>query len=227
MHTTHPRAAARITALTLAAALALAPAAQAAYAFDDVAGHWAEQDIAALASGDILQGADGHFRPDDPITRGEMAVVMARLLDLTEEAEDIFKDLDDGFYRHAVLCCFQVGVMKGDHKIDNEKKAFRPRDPITREEAALTLARAFEIAEDAAGADVFSDCDGIALWAAGAVGGLAARGFALGRDDGSFDPKATITRAEVAALICRLQAAQSDAGEQLEEAAPPDGADKN
>ena len=84
MHTTHPRAAARITALTLAAALALAPAAQAAYSFDDVAGHWAEQDIAVLASGDILQGADGHFRPDDPITRGEMAVVMARLLDLTE-----------------------------------------------------------------------------------------------------------------------------------------------
>ena len=201
-------------ALLLSAALLAAPAA-ASYAFLDTEGHWAEADIAALAERDILQGADGRFRPEDPITRGEMAVVMQRLLGLEEEAEDIFKDLDDGFYRHAVLCCFQVGVMKGDHKIDDEKKAFRPRDPISREEAALTLARAFAVEEDAPAA-AYTDADGIALWAVGAVGGMTRIGAIAGRDDGSFDPKTTVTRAEVAHMIAALEALPAPAPEDPE-----------
>lgn len=48
--------------------------------FVDVAGHWAEADILECAEAGILRGdPDGRFRPDDKVTRAELATVLVRL----------------------------------------------------------------------------------------------------------------------------------------------------
>jgi hypothetical protein len=56
--------------------------------FPDIAGHWAEQTIIRLVEKGVIKGyPDGTIRPDDIITRGEFAALLARNLELdTTEA---------------------------------------------------------------------------------------------------------------------------------------------
>lgn len=47
----------------------------------DYVGHWAEKAIEEVKAAGIMTGMpDGAFRPDQPITRAEVAVIMARML---------------------------------------------------------------------------------------------------------------------------------------------------
>lgn len=49
--------------------------------FSDITGHWAETSILACAREGLLRGdPNGRFRPDDGVTRAELAAVLARLL---------------------------------------------------------------------------------------------------------------------------------------------------
>jgi hypothetical protein len=51
--------------------------------FCDTAGHAFEREIAAVADAGIASGgADGCYRPNDPVTRGQMATFLARALGL-------------------------------------------------------------------------------------------------------------------------------------------------
>lgn len=52
--------------------------------FTDIAGHWAEEDIEAVAHAGLMSGyADGSFRPDAPATRAELAAALHRLIQKT------------------------------------------------------------------------------------------------------------------------------------------------
>lgn len=47
---------------------------------DDITGHWAEADIRAAQAKGLLNGfPDGTFRPDEPVTRAQLAAVLGRL----------------------------------------------------------------------------------------------------------------------------------------------------
>jgi N-acetylmuramoyl-L-alanine amidase len=47
---------------------------------DDVTGHWAAAEINAAKAAGLMSGyPDGSFRPDEPVTRGQMAVILSRL----------------------------------------------------------------------------------------------------------------------------------------------------
>jgi hypothetical protein len=49
--------------------------------FKDIEGHWAKAEIEAVAAKGLLTGyPDGNFHPDEPVTRAQLAVVVARLL---------------------------------------------------------------------------------------------------------------------------------------------------
>jgi len=49
--------------------------------FKDTEGHYAEQHIDKLVEYGIVNGYDdGTFRPDQPITRGQVAVMVANVL---------------------------------------------------------------------------------------------------------------------------------------------------
>ena len=46
---------------------------------DDITGHWAEQSIRSIRAAGLMQGyPDGSFRPDQPVTRAELAVILKR-----------------------------------------------------------------------------------------------------------------------------------------------------
>lgn len=47
---------------------------------DDITGHWAEKEIRRAIQRGMLKGyPDGSFRPDQPVTRAELAVILDRL----------------------------------------------------------------------------------------------------------------------------------------------------
>ncbi len=51
--------------------------------FCDTGGHQFEREIRAVAAGGIAAGgSDGCFRPNAPVTRGQMATFLVRALDL-------------------------------------------------------------------------------------------------------------------------------------------------
>jgi len=165
-----------------------------AVTFTDMTGHWGATAIQKWAGYGIINGFEGLFRPDDSITRGEMAVILDNMMDYQEIATNSFTDLQAGqFYTDAVLKANAAGIIKGDGVI------VRPTDKITKEEAAIMMSRAFAVKE-VSSTKAFLDASAVSTWATGAVFGMEAKGYVSGFG-GYFNPKATITRAEVVTMI--------------------------
>ena len=61
--------------ITLAMLLTMLPSALAA-SFADTRGHWAEDAISRWSDRGVIQGHNGDFEPDSPITRADMAVII-------------------------------------------------------------------------------------------------------------------------------------------------------
>lgn len=148
--------------------------------YRDTDGHWAAETIEGFSRLGLIEGYNGQFFPNKNITRGEMAVILDRLMDYQTAAKNSFSDLGEAFYTDAVLKANAVGVMLGSNG------TVRPTDPITRQEAAVLLCRALGL-EGSGSVAQFSDRGQIASWAADAVGAMAAKKLLQGAN-GIFVP---------------------------------------
>ncbi len=107
--------------------------------FADIVGHKDKVAIEALASRGIINGqSENSFEPNSWVSRAEFATIIARGLGLPEKSNTIFKDVtaNDWFYNY-VGTAYNYGIIKGVS--ENE---FNPNGTITREEAAVMVARA-------------------------------------------------------------------------------------
>lgn len=139
---------------------------------------------------------DKTFRPNNRLTRAEMAVIMNRKLGLKESAGNTFKDVVPGkWYTDPILHCVKAGVMSG-----YDQTTFGTSDNLTREQGAVILAKAFQV-EKAAGRTAFTDDASISTWAVGAVKAMAAKGLISGMGDNRFEPKTPLTRAMMCQII--------------------------
>ena len=164
--------------------------------FTDTAGHWAETAIKRWSGEGIIVGeSDGRFRPDDPLTRAEMAIILQRVMRYETVSENLFADLREEWYINAIQSLRAAGVMRGD-----EKNCANPYDPITREEAVTLIARAF-LMEASDSPMSFPDAGMISDWARGYVAALTEAGFLRGSDGGNFLPANPMTRAEVVTIL--------------------------
>jgi len=83
-----------------------------------------------------------------------------------------------------------------------ETSDFRPNDPISRQEAAVVLTKAFKLeASNKDAVDKFADAASVASWSRYAVSALVERGYVSGRPGNKFAPKDNITRAEAVKLL--------------------------
>ena len=165
--------------------------------FIDVENHWAQIAVEKWSVQGIIKGYEGKIRPDDSITRGEMAVILDNMMDYQVIGDNKFIDLlEDQFYTDAILKANKANIIKGDGI------SVRPLDKITREEATILMARAFGI-EAKAGQSNFQDKEQISLWALHYVVAMEEAGYVKGYM-GYFQPKSTITRAEAVTMINNL-----------------------
>lgn len=162
----------------------------------------------------IMGGAgDGRFEPSRPITRAEFAAVIVRALGL-KTADPHGGDLPFGdvkpqdWYSEAARTARAYGLVGG-----TGDGAFRPADPITREQAMVILAKAMAITGLAdkvrnmpqeplpAG---YRDADRVAGWAKSGVALSLKAGIVSGRNGAELAPQAAVTRAEAALMVQRL-----------------------
>ncbi|MCZ8516550.1 S-layer homology domain-containing protein [Paenibacillus filicis] len=98
---------------------------------------WGADEIAAVTKAGFMNGyPDGTFRPNQPITREEMAGIVARLKNLQGTGMDVFTDISGSWARDAIYLSTQAGILKG-----YEDGTFRPKANATRAEVVTMINR--------------------------------------------------------------------------------------
>ena len=149
----------------------------------------------------IVGYPDSTVRPQDGITRAEVATIFFRLLtDETRNANSTktnsYSDVAAGaWYNHAVSTLSAMGIVKGD-----SHGKFNPNAPITRAEFAAIAARF----DDKANTTAVDFSDIASHWAKNEISAAANNGWINGYTDGTFRPNNKITRAEAMTLVNRV-----------------------
>ena len=148
----------------------------------------------------------GGFAPGKNMSRAEVTTMFARLLTEQMEANKSypasFSDVTSAHWAANYIGYMeQFGIVRG-----YSDGTFRPNAPITRAEFAAICCR-FEKLTD--GTAAFTDVPA-SHWAAKSIAYAATRGWVTGYADGTFKPGNNITRAEVAAVTCRLLERNAD-----------------
>ncbi len=142
---------------------------------------------------------DDTVRPNNDITREEVATIFYRLL--TDPARDAyftdknnFPDVESGRWSNkAISTLSNAGIISGYP----EDGTFRPANPITRAEFASIVSRFDSLNYN--GDNKFNDISG--HWASNFINAASEKGWISGYPDGSFKPQNNITRAEAITLI--------------------------
>ncbi|MDY4976326.1 MAG: S-layer homology domain-containing protein [Clostridia bacterium] len=171
--------------------------------FQDIAGHWAEEDIKTMYQKGIVVGVTStSFEPDREVTRAEFAVMIVKSLKISSKNSAGFTDVKPGdWYEAYVNAAANAGLIVG------YGGQFRPDDLITREEMAVIMAKAYrylEKPEMKGGIEKFSDKGEISDWAYSYVDEVTSAGLIQGTTADTFAGKENTTRAQAASVLLRL-----------------------
>ena len=188
----------------LLASLATGPPAGATTEFVDVPdNHVFADEIRWMADADITRGcnppANDRFCPDGPVSRGQMAAFLVRLLGYERDGDGSFLDTE-GVFHEDVARLAAAGVTKGCNPPANDR--YCPHEPVTRAQMAAFLTRAFSLPTSSStrfvddDASVFEDD----------IDRLAHAQITLGCNpptNARFCPDQHVTRGQMAAFLAR------------------------
>ncbi len=188
--------------------------------YTDIKEHWAYDSISYVIKNGYYNGiTKTEFNPEDTMTRAMLVTVLWRLtgddvIRITSSGKrvsryvNMFWDIDDDeWFTNYVAWANKNDIISG-----YSKREFKPNDAVTREQLAVILynymknyklVRSFStriINEPV----TFNDESLISDWAKEQVSIMQQIGLMEGRENGNFDPQATVTRAEVSVVIQRL-----------------------
>ena len=148
----------------------------------------------------------GTFGPERNMTRAEVTTMFARLLteqiDAAKTYPNTFTDVPSTHWAADYIGYMQqFGIVMGFND-----GSFRPDAPVTRAQFAAIASRFEKLTE---GSKSFTDVPST-HWAAKYINFAATRGWVTGYSDGTFKPENPISRAEVAAVTCRLLERSAD-----------------
>lgn len=189
--------------------------------FEDTASHWAKDYIDNAVSLDLFKGvSETTFDPEGTMTRGMFITVLGRLegIDLDfwggKDAPRFFDDVPSSqYYAPYISWAVCNGIADG-----MSPSTFLPDAPITREQMAKLIAfyvqhmrHELTAPQDADIPESFADAERISGWAKESVDVLRQMGILNGLPDEtggiSFVPAKSSTRAECAAVFCRINSA--------------------
>lgn len=177
--------------------------------FYDIEGHSNRAEIEALCQRNIISGKTKNlFDPNATMTRAEFAAIVVRGLGLAENNSACFDDVreNDWFFGY-VNSAYSYGIVNGIS--DTE---FNPNGNITREEAAVMVARAaklcgmntdIEILEARNILAGFLDYTKASDWAVNALAFSYDNGI-LPIDAMEIKPAEAVTRAEIAQMLYNM-----------------------
>jgi hypothetical protein len=177
-------------------------------AFTDAASHWAADSIRFVVENKYMNGVSAtSFAPEQTASRAMFIAILGRLDGIADAntasaAGTAFQDVPANlYYASHVEWGIKNNIVNG-----LSESVFGPNAPVTREQAAVFAARYLKYkGVDLSGADAtFPDRESVSDWAREDIAALYALGILKGREDGSFDGKATITRAEMTVILQNL-----------------------
>lgn len=184
--------------------------------FDDVSlNHWAYSSIQKMEEKELINGfPDGSFRPNNSVSRAEYAKMLTTVFGFTvrtaEEYSNVLQYVPDSnpdswYYPYicaALPCMFA------------KQTGFNPDGEMTREDAAHSLSVLYgyiePLGDTITASNVssnvltkFSDSAQITDGKKDSVALAVQNGLMQGKDNGKFDPKGPLTRAEICVLFMR------------------------
>ncbi|MFP4150072.1 MAG: S-layer homology domain-containing protein, partial [Nitriliruptoraceae bacterium] len=166
--------------------------------FPDVAvggTHWLA--IEQLVAWEVTRGSrTGTYDPWRPVTRGQMATFLTRLLDLAPTGRSSFPDTAASTHERGILAVADAGIAGGF-----TDGTFRPEATLTRGQLATFLLRAAELEPRASG----TATDVAGTTHERAIHAVMAAGIAGGFPDGTYRPNDPVARAQMATLLVGLE----------------------
>ena len=175
--------------------------------FKDIQGHWAKEEIAAMAAKHIAKGKDkDNFAPNDIISRAEFTALIVRVLGLEGSGASRFSDVkEDKWYYNEISLAADAGIAKKIH--GSETNIYAPEKAITREQMITMIARAHKIltGEKTGYKEIeFTDKNTISPWNIEEIRYALDKGLVNGFEDNTLRPQNNATRAEAVVMIMRL-----------------------
>lgn len=162
-------------------------------AFEDINGHWCEEDIKQLYTEENIEVYDNNFEPDRPITKAEFCMMINSVLNYSKSIEN------DNWQEEQ----FNIGIEKGYMPIGSVD------DTLTREETCVIFERISDLViEDALNGRVFEEYDdyeNVSLWAQKAVKRMVINGKIIGYTDNTLRMKQKLTKAEFVKIMTRFR----------------------
>ncbi|MGE7094330.1 S-layer homology domain-containing protein [Lysinibacillus sp. NPDC048646] len=191
--------------LTLVASLLWQPQIASA---DELSGHAHENGLRYLISNNaIVQDANGSYRPNDNVTRGEFASYLSKVLKLEANDGKVFTDVPDTYmYLTDIQLAATAGIITG-----YADGTFKPDAAISRQHMAIMLERAIDYLKipKSTSSITFKDSAAIIKDYRPAVAVGAHLGIING-SNGYFMPEKNATIGQAATFIQRLMLLSGD-----------------
>ena len=165
--------------------------------FADIARSGFADDIIWLAEQGITRGcAPYEYCPSRPVTRGQMAALLNRALQLPTTQEDHFNDDNDSQFQDDINRLAQSGITRGC-----APNQYCPNTPVTRGQMAALLNRALQLPTTQE--DHFNDDNDSQFQ--DDINRLAQSGITRGCAPNQYCPNTPVTRGQMAAFLHRAR----------------------
>ncbi|MFJ7661084.1 chitobiase/beta-hexosaminidase C-terminal domain-containing protein, partial [Lysinibacillus sp. NPDC097162] len=169
-----------------------------------------DEEVNRLAP--YIQGyPDGSFKPNAPVTRAQMATMLARFLtngDIPTTMNSSFKDTIYHHSKDAIEVVKQTGLFNG-----TTETTFNPNGTITRAQMATVVTHWLEtgcvkepskiICHVSGKAKSYTDVSST-HWAASAIEQVSESGIMTGNSETTFNPNGSLTRAQAVKVLNQL-----------------------
>lgn len=188
----------RMTALVLSAVMLLALLPSLSRPAE--AAEWMTAYLEKMAEWGIMEGSvPSEMEPDRRLTRAEFVSLVNRAFGYTDRGQVSFSDVpENAWYAEDIGIAYTAGYFGG-----TSATTASPLDLVTREQAAVMLARNLRLQGLPGGATPFADDHELGSWSRRLVQECAQLGIIGGYPDGTFRPKNYITRGQMACFLVR------------------------
>ncbi len=174
--------------------------------FSDTQNHWARPFIDGLAAHNLITAAAGStFRPNEPLTRAQFAVILQRTFPYQAKYRKAvqFADVPPNHWAAAAITkAYEGGFLSG------QGQAFLPNEYVTRAQALVAIANGLDLTIDPKRnngrflTSVYTDGAEVPKYAIDQIAALSDRKLVVNYPDAStLNPNRPISRGELAASI--------------------------
>lgn len=170
--------------------------------FQDINGHWAQNDIMASVKKGIVKGyPDGTFQPDKPVTQNEaIAIIMNAVDQQSSVTGSVYGNVFPAWMQNVAVQALEKNILTDQDLINWNGNA-----PAKRIEVAMWISRAMDNSVGTVNSSLpFVDLNGVSDADKSCISYLYSKGIMHGYPGLIFQPFKPVTRAEMAVMLLKV-----------------------